>query len=228
MRRETRRALVCLIICVGLGTGIVCLHSSLTAAQDPTLEAPLPVLLDGDEITAAPVAESAEIADEAPADWTAGDYAKLVALKLMPTFVYIVGGLLTLLFGILVVYIRKWTRVELTARQLANLQSIGDLAWKWAQEKAREQMKLPDGKKPDSAQKLEMALDFANGMADELGLKKMAKERLVKLIEAKLLEGRRPEDRETPMISVKARAVEIDDEDTKLDLPGGKKIGGEQ
>jgi hypothetical protein len=95
------------MLCIALVGGFVGLSTQVTSAQDLSAEAPLPaleasgptiqVVLEPDTIAAtlAPAPAFGPAAAETgdlPAEWTWSDYLKLLALKLLPTFVYVIGG----------------------------------------------------------------------------------------------------------------------------------------
>jgi len=226
MKRYAPWVALCAILLAGvLGQTAGAQEPDLTTTvAAPALEAG-PVALEPETISAAPsVAPAPEPAPvetgELPAEWTWSDYLKLLALKLLPTFVYVIGGLLLTLGLVATYYLRKHTGINVTAQQFTMYQNIAGLAWKSVEERLRAGiLKLPDGEAPKGAQKMEAALDIALEMANELQLPQMARERLQKLIEAALLESR-PLELQSVTVS---QTGELDD--TKLDLPGGTRIG---
>lgn len=163
---------------------------------------PSPVVLEPDTITvdvspsnSAPVPTMppavTPVDSDLPADWGPADYARLVALEIMPTVVYIVSGLLLALAAVGIYYLRKYTGIDVSQKQLAAYSDVAGLAWKTVEERLRAGvLKLPDGTPPAGAQKLELALDVAQRIGQELQLPQMARNRLAEIIEAKLLEGR--------------------------------------
>lgn len=202
-----KRILSVLAICA------LCAVASIAWADEPTAPPGAPIVLAEDNITAPIVDEAsgavntppvpvnttdptvnatpAAVNEDLPSDWGPGDYTRLVALKLLPTVVYVVGGLLLTLASIGIYYLKKYTGITVTSQQFGMMQDIAGAAWKTVEERARAGLlKLPDGTPPPGAKKLEAAMDVAEGLAQEMGLPKMARERLGQLIEAKLLEGR--------------------------------------
>jgi uncharacterized membrane protein len=98
--------------------------------------------------------------------------------ELLKVFVLIAVPVLSTLVAVL---LRRWG-VKIETEQVEKLASA---AAGWAEQKALEALK--DGKpKTSGADKMKLAIDFANGAVEQYGLKKKAIGKLQELIEAQL------------------------------------------
>lgn len=112
-------------------------------------------------------------ADEVQQQWW-----QTMLAELLKVFVLIAVPVLSTLVGVL---LRRWG-VKVQTEQIEKLASA---AAGWAEQKALEALK--DGKpKTSGADKMKLAIDFANGAVEQYGLKKKAIGKLQELIEAQL------------------------------------------
>ncbi len=185
MKRTTSVLAICALLgLVAASPGTWAQELDLTTTVTvPAAEAGpvLPVTLEPDTIAAEA---------DTPPEWAAADYARLVAIRLMPTIVYIVSGLLLTLATIGLYYLRKYTGIDITAKQFSMWQDMAGIAWKTVEERLRAGLLKVPLDKSKAAVKMEAALDIAEEIARQLQLPQMARTRLQKLIEAKLMEGR--------------------------------------
>lgn len=117
------------------------------------------------------------------------DYLKVILEFVLPLVVAIATPILVLLARRFVAYLEKKWNFEATQEQLATLDRIVTDAIGFAEEQALKKLKLGEDS-PDGAKKLDMALDYIADRARDSGLDELAKEKLVRLIEAKLFARR--------------------------------------
>lgn len=127
-----------------------------------------------------------EVASPDPSE--AGSWFRVVVAELGPVFFEILAVSLTALVGGLLHLVARRLGVEKYAKELGAYQlakTITADAVAYAEQRAN-LFARSEHELPPSAQKLRWALDFAEREARERGLVKLAQDRLVALIEARL------------------------------------------
>jgi len=161
----------------------VTLEEDYIALEAPAAEDTAPVL---DVPVSAPLeATPAPVEDE----WTGGDTAKYILTPLLEPVAYLLTGLIGVFLLFLTLLIKQRFGVEVSARHLAMLNELADAGVNLVEERAREAMKT-GGKPPTSVEKSKQAVDFAVGMAKQMGLSDKLITYLYDLVKARVGKAR--------------------------------------
>lgn len=163
---------------------------ALSLAQDdagPTAAAE--VALDAEPEAAGPDRTSATpLAEVEPAEQTG---LQKLSAEVMAIVVPILGTLITGLVGVLLMWLRKKFKLQVSDQSIDSWSKLAGKAAnrgaEWARNKAKEYM---DGRKVPGPEVLDVAVDWAVETGRTLGLPDIGREKLVGLIEAHLFEGR--------------------------------------
>ncbi len=103
---------------------------------------------------------------------------------------YIMSLIISRIINMMLIWFRgyakkKWN-LNVSDQQFNSITGLVLQGINYAEEKANTWAKEDEDDRPDSAHKLDLALEFVNAQARELGLDLMARDRLVELIEAQL------------------------------------------
>lgn len=150
-------------------------------------------------------------------DWT--EFGRVAAENLTPIALIILVGVVGAATKVGLAYLEKWTGAKISEVQRGMIDDLTLDGIRFVEEVALRKLRAGDPT-PDSDTKLELAFKYVVAHMKAQGLPEMARDRLVELIEANLMSLRAPED-----FDMSKKRVE-DPEDTKVDLPGGKRIGG--
>ena len=150
-------------------------------------------------------------------DWT--ELGRVAAENLTPVVLIILVGVIGAGVKVGLAHLEKWTGVQVSKAQKEMFHELSMDALYFAEEQALKALRAGD-KTPDSDTKMEVAFKYAAAHAKALGLPEMARDRFVELIESNLMYSRGPDE------MASSKKIPEDPEDTKVDLPGGKRIGG--
>jgi len=175
----------------------------LLAASTTTAQTTIPVTLEEDHIALeAPAAEDTAPVLDVPVsapleatpapvedEWAGGDTAKYILTPLLEPVAYLLTGLIGVFLLFLTLLIKQRFGVEVSARHLAMLNELADAGVNLVEERAREAMKT-GGKPPTSVEKSKQAVDFAVGMAKQMGLSDKLITYLYDLVKARVGKAR--------------------------------------
>jgi len=90
----------------------------------------------------------------------------------------------------LTLLIRKYTGVQVSEKHLSMANEIADAAWNYAEERAREAVKVDGKEPPDAVGKARIALDFGTDLATRSDLPQKLVDYIEALIKSRLGKGR--------------------------------------
>lgn len=148
-------------------------------------------------IVYAQAADAVPAADAAKATGGIVDYFKVIGDFLVPTFALILAGVIAALLRSLFKYLKEKHGFDMGQAAEQGLLDAVDRGINYAEEKAVKALKLGDDA-PEGAKKLQAALDYVESEVQRLGYDKLARDKLVELIEAKLNAKRAKGEAVTP------------------------------
>jgi len=197
MKKLTKPWLASILAVVVLG---IATPTIAFAADDagPVAAAVEPAVVAAPELEPKPEPVAAAVVEVAPATVAVPAEKELTALAkfsteimnvLVPIFVTLIGALATLLLN----WVRKKTKLEVSDKQIASWSAYAELgaarAGEWARNKANA---AADGKKVPGPEVMEVAVNFAIDMGKQYKLPEMGREKLEGLIEGHLHKTRAP------------------------------------
>lgn len=112
------------------------------------------------------------------------DWVKVIVENLTAVAVVIIMGIVVMLLQWLRTYAKKKWNINITDKQFQMVTGLATQGIEYADEQANKWAKA--GERSSGAKKLDAALEFVNVQVKELKLDEMARDALVKLIEAQL------------------------------------------
>jgi len=117
------------------------------------------------------------------------DYFQVIVENLTYLIGLIASGIITALLIWFRAYAKKKWNLNLSDQQFTAIAGLAEQGVDYAEEKANQW--AASGERSDGAKKMDAALEFVNAQVKELKLDTMARDALVKLIEAQLPKKRK-------------------------------------
>jgi len=175
---------------------IVCALLLPATAFSQAMDAGVPAVVETAPVPTAPQPEAVPVVESvtAPVAAVAEAPAKAPAFtRLMDQVIEIIAALLMLMVAFLTQratsYFTKKTKIEIPAKTEETIAAWGKKAVHYASEKGH-QFAAEKGEAMKGSEKLEHALGFGLGLAEEYGMTNLAKDKLTKYIESHLGESR--------------------------------------